>query len=336
LFLQQKNAYSGSGVTVVGSKQVFNLEAGKTGESSLKIINTSNSKTEYELYFNDFTYREDGVKDGYTEFGFIPETSVKNYVSVSELNFILEPKEEKLVFLSVSVPEGEDVGSKYSVLFVSSKPEKIDDGVSGIAANPRIAVPVILNILPEGSLDNPKDVINKKIAQLKYSNLEQTMDNYASVSFYDKNEKNIFKRFDWRKFSIKEIFSPKVEVEFMTKIKNTGSVAFETPEEGSYQKVSFNNSGKNKVFTIPESSVMPSNSRIWKNEYIFENATFFGNINLSTRLYIESEKNYLDSNISQKINAPYINDLILIILIVLIGISLIIFAYKFFKRKNKK
>ncbi|GAB4142036.1 MAG: hypothetical protein Fur0024_4470 [Patescibacteria group bacterium] len=354
----EKKVNAGSGIAVVNNKLVFNIEPGKSETKSIQIINTSNEKSEFIIYFNDFTFDENGKPVNFKELGFIPESSIKDFVTVDVQQFSLEPKKGKDIFITATIPEDAKVEtSKYSVLFATTLANAPEEGVTGVGTELRIAAPIIVNILPKGSYQNSQEILNKKISLLKYNKIETDMKYEVDDYFYNKDEKNLFKKFDWwrfldenknpfsfdyKKFS-KELFEPDIKVSVQTRLKNNGDIAFETSSEGSFQEIYFDRLGKKEVFSLGQATVSPNKYVVWTNEKVFKDATISGNINLKSRVYIESKNNFSEKIISKKIETEYLKDFYKLLSVVIFAflfsilfiIGFVIGARKFFKKFRK-
>lgn len=130
----------------------FTASMGETVTKQVTIRNYSNSKQQFAAIYSDYEINEDGKKVPVKE-GDIAKHSMKDWLSISPSFFELNPNEEKIIDVTLSVPHN-GTGTRWGKIGIQPAVEQTASNVDKAVATGVLVVPRItiwLTQTPKGS-----------------------------------------------------------------------------------------------------------------------------------------------------------------------------------------
>lgn len=157
IFFQWNYAYADQvGISVDQSVFAFSADSGTLQEIKLNVRNTSEKMQKMSLQVADFVAGDNGevtsVAAKNEQFG------MKEWVSVKEQNWALEPKASKEVILTINVPKNAAVGAHYALANVRAFPEVDGQNFQNTLVGGQVGVYLLVNV--SGAVSGSGDLKN--------------------------------------------------------------------------------------------------------------------------------------------------------------------------------
>jgi hypothetical protein len=135
------NSNEAGAIIICPSKFDIQTEAGIAQKLKVTVYNNSPKKYNVKTYSQDLVFNEKGIKL-YKEPGNNPY-SISSFINFSEKQFILEPKERKIIYITVNIPDSIIGGNRTIAFFhFSAVVPKYLKNITKVAVETRVAVPI--------------------------------------------------------------------------------------------------------------------------------------------------------------------------------------------------